>query len=62
MMFVVMSQIHRYVVKQVHLMGQLVKHIMLISNLVWIIILVVGGGLGILVEMSIAIPQVQLGQ
>ena len=61
-MFVVMSQIHRYVVKQVHLMGQLVKHIMLISNLVWIMILVVGGGLGILVEMSIVIPQVQLGQ
>ena len=62
MMFVVMSQIHRYVVKQVHLMGQLVKHIMLISNLVWIMILVVGGELGILVEMSIVIPQVQLGQ
>ena len=62
MMFVVMSQIHRYVVKQVHLMGQLVKHIMLISNLVWIMILVVGGQVGILVEMGIVIPQVQLGK
>jgi len=62
MMLVAMSQIHRYVVKQLYLMGQLAKHIMLISNLVQIIILVVGVQVGILAEMGIVIPQIQLEQ
>ena len=43
-------------------MGQLAKHIMLISNLVQIIILVVGVQVGILAEMGIVIPQIQLEQ
>ena len=62
MMFVVMSQIQKYVAKQLYLMDQLGKHIILTSNLVLIMILVVGGEVEILVEMDIVIQQVQLEQ
>ena len=62
MMFVKMSQIHKYVEKQLYLMDQLDKHIILISNLVLIMIIVVGEGVGILVEMGIVIQQIQLGK
>ena len=61
-MYVGKNQTHKYVEKQHYLMVQLVKHIILILNLVLIIILILGGEVEILVEMDIVIQQVQLEQ